>query len=519
MTTALVAFLVAFLAGAGITALVPRLAVRLGAMDKPDGYRKIHRAATPRLGGVGVFAGFMAPMLVLFTGFRHNLVAKPILDDLPMFLAILLGALTVLLMGARDDIRPLRAGVKFLFQLLAAEIAMAGGLVIWRLSLPVVGELGLGPFAIPLTLFWFLGCMNAINLLDGMDGLAGGVSLIVCVTMMLAGWLMGNVTGMLLMACLGGGIFGFLIFNFHPARIFLGDSGSNVIGFLIAALAMMTSRKSEAAVALIVPVLALGVPIIDTALAILRRWSQRLPLSAPDRQHIHHRLLSMGLTQRRAVLIIYGLCVVLCAGAVLCISGQQEVFFLVVGTVGVLIFVCVRILGGTRILELGARLNRDWQLHQAGNQARIDMERCAHTMPSAATLEDLWERCGTAFATLRADDARLFLTASPGPACELSWRASAGTDPTQAGESWQVRLKIDAHGQALGLLQIHGAVDYTQLFVPERLELAWRLRDMLAVHLSRILADAQGRQPEGQGAGTREPKPGAMDPGPQPGAD
>jgi UDP-GlcNAc:undecaprenyl-phosphate GlcNAc-1-phosphate transferase len=505
MTTAMVAFLVAFLAGAGVTAVMPRIAFRLGAVDLPDGYRKIHGVAIPRLGGVGVFAGFLMPMLVLLVGFRDNLVALPILQDMPTFLSILAGALVVLLMGAWDDIRPVRAGVKILCQLLAAEVAMAGGLVIWRLSLPFVGEVGLGPLAIPLTLFWFLGCMNAINLLDGMDGLAGGVSLIVCVTMALAGWLMGNPTGTLLMGCLGGGIFGFLVFNFHPARIFLGDSGSNVIGFLIAALGLITSRKGEAAVALVVPVLALGVPIIDTGLAILRRWSQRLPLSAPDRQHIHHRLLSMGLTQRRAVFIIYGLCVVLCAGAVMSITDQRGLLFMVVGAVGILVYVCVRILGGTHLGDLGARLGRDWRLRQAGNLARIEMERCAHALPNAPSLDALWASCGPALAALQVDEARLALDSAHEVRPELVWRSATWqSEPTPADDVWQVRLDVRGAGASLGRLVITADLGHGRLCFPERLELALRLRALLATHVPRLRAEAPGAQPGmAQPAGAR----------------
>lgn len=496
MTTALVAFVLAFAMGACVTAFMPRVAVRFGAVDHPDGYRKIHGTATPRLGGIGVFAGFLTPVAVLLTGFHHNLVVRPILDGLGPFIAILAGALLVLAMGAWDDIEPVRARFKLLFQALAAGIAMAGGHVIWKISMPLLGEWDLGVAAIPLTLFWFLGCMNAINLLDGMDGLAGGVSLIVCITMMLVGQLMGNFTGMLLMGCLGGGIFGFLIFNFHPARIFLGDSGSNVIGFLIAALAMMSSRKSETAVALIVPLLALGVPITDTALAILRRWSRRLPLSAPDRMHVHHRLLAMGLTQRRAVLVIYGICALLCAGAILSISTRRELLLTVFGAVGILAFVCVRILGGFRLGDLALRFTRDWQLHQACNEARIETERYAHFLPSVTAIEGLWRGCQPVLAKLGVGEARLVIDGPVGAGTKLVWRSdTCAPDPSEAAESWQVRLHITDGGLRIGHLTITGEVDSDHLFVPERVELIWRLRDLLAAQLPRLLNGASPADP------------------------
>jgi len=492
MTTALAAFVIACAVGALMTALMRRVAPRLGAVDQPDGYRKIHRVAIPRLGGVGVFSGFLAPIALLLVLFPGNLVVKPVLRDFPSLLVMLAGALVALLMGFRDDIHPVRASVKLLLQTLAAVIPMAGGLVIWDLSLPLVGVVHLGLWGIPLTLFWFLGCMNAINLLDGMDGLAGGVSFIVCVTMMLVGRQMGNPSGMLLVACLAGGIFGFLIFNFNPASIFLGDSGSNVIGFLIAALGIMTSRKSETAVALLIPVLALGLPITDTALAIVRRWSRHLPLSAPDRRHIHHLLLSLGLSQRRAVLIIYGVCVLLCAGALLSITGDRELFLLIVGAVGLLVFVCVRVLGAFRFSDLCDRFVRDWQCHQASNAARVEVERCAHFLPHADTLEALWQGCHPVLALLDVDEARLVIDGPVGPAGagpSLLWRSdSCPLGLGQAGESWQVHLHVMDGDRPFAHLIVTGEVDGDRLFVPGRTELILRLRDLVAAQLPRLQA-------------------------------
>jgi hypothetical protein len=198
----------------------------------------------------------------------------------------------------------------------------------------------------------------------------------------------------------------------------------------------------------------------------------------------------MGLTQRRAVLIVYGLCVALCVGAVMSLAEQRELLFLAVGTVGVLVFVCVRILGGMRLGALGARLSRDWQLRQAGNEARIEIERCAHALPGTATLEALWGRCQPALATLHVDQARLTVAAPDGASREFTWRsATCPTDVSQVGESWQVRLSIRGNGQSLGLLEITGEVTSDRLFVPERLELAWYLRDLLAMHLPRLIAE------------------------------
>ncbi|NLF19234.1 MAG: undecaprenyl/decaprenyl-phosphate alpha-N-acetylglucosaminyl 1-phosphate transferase [Lentisphaerae bacterium] len=489
MTTALTAFVVAFVVGMAVTALMLRIAPMVGAVDQPDGYRKIHRVAIPRLGGIGAFCGFLAPIALLLCVAPDNPVLHSVIDHGRAFATVVAGALVALFMGTWDDIRPLRPRVKLLLQIGAAAIAMYGGHGIWRLSLPWIGEIQLGLWGLPLTLFWYLGCMNAINLLDGMDGLAGGVSLIVCITLMLVGQMMGNTSGMLLMGCLAGGILGFLVFNFNPARIFLGDSGSNTIGFLIAALAIMSSRKSETAVALLIPVIALGLPITDTGLAIVRRWSRGLPMSAPDRQHIHHLLLALGLSQRRAVLIIYSICIALCVGAVLSITADRELVLMVFGAMGIMVFVCVRILGAFRFTDLRTRFTRDWQCREASSHARVAVERCAHHLARCTSLDELWTHCGVALQALDIDEARLAIPGGDRPGFELTWRLPGGVSTASAPESWQVCLKVMA-GPTRGpaLLVASSVVDGNQFLLPGRLELLCRLRGLLNDQVPRLLA-------------------------------
>ena len=486
MTTALVAFVVAFAVSTVVTYLMRVLAPRIGAVDQPDQFRKIHTKPIPYLGGIGVFVGFLAPVLILMTGLRHLLLGQALWDVHEQFFMILAGASVALALGAWDDVREMRPILKLLFQTLAAVVAMAGHTVIWRLSLPFMGEIELGFWGIPLTLFWFLGCMNAINLLDGMDGLAGGVSLIVCITMVLVGHFMHNTVGMLLMACLGGGILGFLVHNFHPARIFLGDSGSNVIGYLIAALAIMTSRKSETAVALLIPVLALGVPIIDTSLAILRRWSHWLPFSAPDRQHIHHILLGLGFSQKRAVFLMYGASMILCAGALLSISEQRELLLMVFGALGILVFVCVRVLGAVQLRDLSNRFTRDWQRHQLVNLARIELEKCAHRAPMVEDMDTLWETFAATFELMGIDRAEL-ATRRDGNKYEWVWcSARGGGDLSRCSNSWHVKLHIEALGVPSAQLFLAGEIDDARMFVLDRADMVWHLRDILAAELPRV---------------------------------
>ncbi len=513
MTSILAAFLLAFVTGVLVTLAMTWVAPRLGAMDEPDGLRKIHTKPVPYLGGIGVYAGFLAPVFVLMVGLRDLASGRLLWEANGTFFLVLAGSLVTLGMGAWDDIRGLRPGAKLLLQTVAACIAMADGhLIIWRLDLPVIGVLVLGGWGVFLTLFWFLGCMNAINLLDGMDGLAGGVTLIACITLVVAGRLMGNQLGALLVACLGGGILGFLVFNFHPARIFLGDSGSNVIGYLLAALALMTSQKRNTAVALLVPVLALGVPILDTSLAVLRRWSQWLPISAPDRHHIHHILLGWGLTQRRAASIVYAASLLLCAGALLSMNGHREVACVALGALTVLIFVCVRILGAVRLTDLGRRVAQDWAARHAAGAARIEIERLLCRLSALQDLDSIWAACGPVLECLGIAHARLVVPLRGDPSLPpREWNWSAGGDPDQpsARESrgaatkgpatapdalhgppsqWSVSLDLPLPASSGARLELTGALRPGQPFVLHEGGMLWRLRDGLAEELQRVHA-------------------------------
>ena len=272
MTTCLAVFVVSFLLAAILTNGVRMSASTLGLVDKPDNFRKLHKRAVPRLGGIGIFLAFFIPLAFLY--FFHRNPVSDLLLYRPIQLAGLLGGSALaLLVGLVDDLRDLRAGWKLLFQIIAASIAWATGLSIEAISNPFGGPLVLGLYSYPVTVLWFVICMNAVNLMDGLDGLAAGVCLFVSLTLFLVSLHFRNVLAMLLMSCFSGAVFGFLLFNFYPAKIFLGDSGSMLLGFLVGALSLIGStRKAETAIALLIPVVALGVPIFDTSLTILRRW-------------------------------------------------------------------------------------------------------------------------------------------------------------------------------------------------------------------------------------------------------
>ncbi len=305
-----------------LTPAVRFVAIRLGAVDLPE-RRKIHTRPMPRLGGVSVFVIFHC--VLLFTlPFDFFFFPPDFLKD-THFGWLFVASVTMVAIGAVDDFRRVPAGVKLFFQILAAFLVATKCCRIDFISLPF-GTIHLGIWSLPVTILWIAGITNAINLLDGLDGLAAGTSLIVCMVMFGLSILQQNIGMSLVYAILGGSILGFLRYNFNPASIFLGDSGAYFLGFILSVLSLMSHLKGSATIAIIIPILALGLPIIDTSLSMFRRLLSSLHIMEVDREknivkflyfdgwtifkadrdHIHHRLLQIGFTQRKAVILLYG---------------------------------------------------------------------------------------------------------------------------------------------------------------------------------------------------------------------
>ena len=268
------------------------LAFRLGAVAEP-GERRIHRQPTGRLGGLALYIGF-GLSAALFSINSHTL-------------GLLLAAATIATLMVFDDIHGVRALWKLGFQLLASLLAIAFGIFIESLALPGqqhATNLALA-VSLPLTIVWFVALQNTINLIDGVDGLAAGVVAIVAATLLLAAINRDQKDIVILSGALIGACVGFLFFNWHPARIFMGDSGSNFLGFALAALSVLSVAKEAVLLALLVPVLALAIPIFDTGWAILRRRMGGRSIAMPDTGHLHHRLLDFGLSPRETALVFY----------------------------------------------------------------------------------------------------------------------------------------------------------------------------------------------------------------------
>lgn len=259
----------------------------------------------PRLGGLAIYLSFLIGFLIL----------RPT-DDSAAPMIILIGSLIIIVTGVLDDLFEISAKVKLLGQILAALVVVLGGIQLEFINLPFGGVLEFGYFSIPLTILWIVGITNAINLIDGLDGLAAGVSSIAILTISGMAFLMGDVFVMSVGLILLGSILGFLKYNFHPAKIFMGDTGALFLGYMIAVLSLL-GFKNITMFSLIVPVIILGVPISDTFFAIIRRFVNKQPLSAPDKSHLHHCLLRLGYSHKQTVLMIYGIAAMFSLAAVI----------------------------------------------------------------------------------------------------------------------------------------------------------------------------------------------------------
>lgn len=319
---AIISFLVALL----ITPFVRKLAFKIGAVDVPKEERKIHNKPMPRMGGFAIFIAFVLGVMIsegaITTTER----------------GIIIGATVIVIGGILDDVLELKPRSKLSFQILASIILILHGIYINSITNPFSslsdGFININIFAIPMTIIWVVGVTNALNLIDGLDGLAAGVGFIASVTIYMVAILAERNSVATLTAILAGSILGFLPYNFNPASIFMGDTGSQLLGFLLAAISMEGAVKSATTFAIVVPILALGLPIYDTLFAVIRRKVNGKPIMEADRGHLHHRLLDLGLSQKQSVLIMYLISACLGAIAVLAMEiSTKKAYFLLVSVI------------------------------------------------------------------------------------------------------------------------------------------------------------------------------------------
>jgi UDP-GlcNAc:undecaprenyl-phosphate GlcNAc-1-phosphate transferase len=484
LRSSLAAFVIAAFVSVVLTPWVRRLAFRLGAVSSPGG-RHVHQQRTARLGGLAIFAGMLVPLVVL--AFSRASVALTLRDHVSQALGLLVGGTLMCATGAVDDARGLGATRKLWLQIGAALVAYGFGFRIEAVSLPLVGDISMGIFAVPVTVAWIVGIINAVNLIDGLDGLAAGVVFFAGITNLVVAHFTGATFVALIMAAMLGAVVGFLIFNFNPARIFMGDSGSYFLGYVLATCSLAGAvQKASTAVSLLVPVLALGVPILDTLFALVRRFLERRPLFAPDRGHIHHRLLALGITHRRAVLIIYGVCVAFTVAALALALGHSWQAGLAILAVSVVLVALVRWVGWFEYLHTSRR--------QLARVRSRDTELLRYALPAlpaaldvATTEAEVW------------DALRRFIEATDVAYAEVTTAARAEAEPVvrlvhprhEPGDERELvfgRYPIGRDAHARAELKFAWKSDFGDVSPQSEILLQVAV-DVLAKHLSRVQSE------------------------------
>jgi UDP-GlcNAc:undecaprenyl-phosphate GlcNAc-1-phosphate transferase len=297
-----------------LTPIVKKFAVWVGAVAVPN-HRSVHTKIMPQMGGLAIFFAFIGAYFIIAPATKSY--------NMEVAMGLLIGGAIIVLVGALDDRFVLSPKLKLLGQLVAASVVVYFGLEVDFVKLPFGDAIDLNSWiGIPITILWIVGVTNAVNLIDGLDGLSAGVSGIATATIMVLSIMIGNYGVALICAVLLGSILGFLFFNFHPASIFMGDTGALFLGFALATLSIL-GYKQATIVSLLVPILILGVPLSDTFIAILRRKLNNKPIFAPDKGHLHHCLMGLGYSTRKTVLIIYGVSAVFGLCAVLLSQATQ----------------------------------------------------------------------------------------------------------------------------------------------------------------------------------------------------
>lgn len=304
-------FIISAIISLFMTPIVKKLAIKVGAVDIPKDERRVHKKPMPLMGGLAIYISIIVTSLI-FLPIDRTLIS------------IIIGGTIIVISGIIDDIKDLSPRMKLIFQIVAAVVLILGDVRIDAITNPFTKTsklINLGFFSIPITIFWIVGITNTLNLIDGLDGLAAGVAMISSLSFLSVASKFNYIPVIIMSSIIAGSCLGFLPYNFNPAKIFMGDTGALFLGFMLAALSIEGVMKSVATIAVVVPIIILGVPIFDTTFAIFRRLLNGKSIAEADKGHLHHRLLQMGYSQKKTVLILYsisaifGLCALLIAKA------------------------------------------------------------------------------------------------------------------------------------------------------------------------------------------------------------
>jgi len=387
VTTYLCVYLGSLVLALLVTPVVIWAARRIKAVDRP-GIRTVHMLPMPRIGGVAIFLSAMA--LIILVIFVHNSIGQAFWAARLQLVTLLGSATLIFAVGLVDDLKGLRARVKVMAELLVALVLCLVGIRISDIALTDQWVLHLGGWGCVLTVLWVIGITNAVNLSDGLDGLAAGISAVACGVIAVLAIHGGNVVMAVLMLSLLGSLSGFLFFNFNPAKIFMGDCGSLFIGFTIASASVMCMTKSTALVGLALPALALGIPIFDTLFSILRRFLERRSIFAPDRSHFHHKLIELGLKQHHVVLIIYGMTLLSAGLGMFMLVTRDSGALIIVFCILLLLLLVFRVVGSVQLRQTVAALKEKYQMAGQHRQYQVGFEQAQLHFRSVRTPEQWW---------------------------------------------------------------------------------------------------------------------------------
>jgi len=382
-------FLTSLILAMAFTPLVIRVAKTFNLVDRPSA-RKIHSIPVPRIGGVAIFLACLLGGASCFF-YKTDITVTIFQDSRIYWLAF--GSLMIFGLGFIDDLWRLGYLAKFSVQILAGIVAYNGGLRIELVTFFPLHSLAQTGLSLPVTVFWVVLVINAINLIDGLDGLAAGVGFLVCLVLLILSVLGGRYVPAAALAALAGSLLGFLAFNSHPASIFMGDGGSYFIGFMLASVSMMGSIKGQTAASLLIPMIALGFPLMETIWSTIRRFIYGQKLFSPDRDHIHHRMMALGLSQRRVVLILYGITVLMGGFSIAMVYAHDNKTALLL-----LLFAASVIIGIQKLgyLDFLRRDSFRYWLKDVSDEAGISLERRSFlnfqmAIQNSKDIEAMWE--------------------------------------------------------------------------------------------------------------------------------
>jgi UDP-GlcNAc:undecaprenyl-phosphate GlcNAc-1-phosphate transferase len=430
--SALLVFLQAVAASVLLTPIARDVAHKRGWLDRPEGNRRIHDIPIPRIGGVAVYLSFT----VAFS-WCAAVLSQTVHGSLRVgegYLPVIIAAGAVMLIGLADDLIGVSPASKVFVQTASALYLYGVGFRIGLITNPFGDPIALGWLSLPLTLLWFVGMSNAFNLIDGLDGLAAGVGFFATISLFVAAVLNDRWDAAILIAALGGALLGFLRFNFSPASIFLGDSGSLSIGFALAAVAIRSSMKASAAIAVAAPLFALALPMLDVLIAVTRRLLTGRNIFEADRDHIHHRLLRLGLTPRKAVIILYGVAALFASLSLVSMSGRTQVIGAMFLISVLLMWAGVRQLGYTEFGELQNILTRRLLNDRRVYTNNVQLIQFRESLLEARSVPELWATLTGMADRLRFTSVRLALR-SP-------WDERAGRMLAAGESAYAVQLLV-----------------------------------------------------------------------------